>query len=141
MTQIDTESQEGGQGERRIAVPVRIESSAVVTRDEAAPRASFYTYNLTGTDQGPTRILPRMPNRKEAYIELVNVSGLPILFVNYDVSAVFQGIGFRFRNTNGDNITIKNQRELYAWCTGGVGTSISLSVIDQFYDPEQGIYD
>jgi hypothetical protein len=140
MTIPSTEAQEPGQGERRIAVPIRIESSAKVTRDEAAPRASFYTYTVTGTDVGPTRILPRMPNRKEAYIEISAVTGTPTPFLNYDLSAVQQGIGFRLRNTVGDSVTLKNQRELYVWCTGGAGTIISLAVLDQFYDPEEGIY-
>lgn len=138
--QVDTETQESGQGERRIAVPIRIESSAEVTRDEAAPRASFYTYTVTGADPGPTRILPRMPNRKEAYIELTAVTSTPVPFVNFDQAAVFQGIGFRWRNNTGDNITIKSQRELYVWCTGGPGTTATFSVLDQFYDPEEGIY-
>jgi hypothetical protein len=127
---IMDEQEEPGQFYEGLPVPVRITGEAV--KSEAAERVSYNQYALTGANTQPTYILPRNPNRKRAIIQVVAQTNSPVFLLHNDPSIVMQN-GFRLLGAT-SSIEIKNQRALWGFITGPAGSTINISVMDEYYD-------
>lgn len=127
---IQDESEEPGQFYEGSPIPVRITGEAV--KSEAAERVSYNHYPITGANTVPTQLLPRNPNRKRAVIFIVAQTNSPVLFLHNDPSIVLQN-GYQLLGAS-NSLEIKNQRALYAFIQSPAGSTVNLSVMDEYYD-------
>jgi hypothetical protein len=137
MTQppIMDESEESGQFGDRFPIPIHIEDDGQTRRPAAAERASYNTYLISFTNTAPVLILPRNPRRKEAYIYEVQQASGPVPLISYDYAGIQDGSGMTLAGA-GTTITVKAQREVYAWNGNRAAGNFTISVMDQFYDTD-----
>lgn len=131
---ITDESEESGQFADRFPIPVHIEEDGRSRRPAAAERASYNTFVVTFSDPAPKMILPRNPRRKEALIYEIIQTGGPSPIISYDFAGIQDGSGYVLGGA-GHTLTLKTQREVWAWNSNRAAGSFTISVMDQFYDP------